>query len=663
MRYYFFETSEQLRDGELKPTLRALPGQTFPDGEAVDTELNVQAPKEPGTSQNGTRNEYPLGTRFCSTHLEKVTTSKGRVYYSVYDPANNVQVGGKDPDFHPVSEDPAFQYVSPAHRNDTMNIAYVKFTAFGDQEDGEAAPAAPAKKKSKKQPVGPSDVNGKARAAAAGSFEPKYEDQLDAEAELIVQWMKNILNDMNIRTVAKRPKATSEMLSKLDELYRGGETIDTIASKLRFKNICSEEKMDASGLGNIAKGPMDWYLDVLCSEHRRQADSTALGRDPKNGSDVEDAAFVLAKKMDDVYGTTTSVSSDASIMANIQKAIETGWTMDEMLTPDIINAKQTLAELASDLANGVIPVPGKGRNGKSLFETLEADGRLKCPQAKSGFYVNKSIWLLLLRNLKVKQNTLLTGPSGSGKTELVKKLCEVTNTPLTIIQMGGVTDVTEHLVGKLDLDPSTGGTKFDWAEFALAIQRPGVILLDEINRIPRGGSNILFSVLDNTRILHANGAKSTDNREIKVNPECAFFATANLGTEFTDAHEIDEALRTRFCAQVPLGFMDCKTEAAVLSARTGIDSDDALIIAQVATDIRSACRKGTLQYNVSMRETIYTAELVRDGLSVEDALEYGFLTHFERGLTDDDPNSEWGQAKAIIGSHFNSSKSKTRNNG
>ena len=657
MRFYFFETSEQFRDNEMKPTLRALPGQTFPDGSPVDTDINVKAPKKPGESKNGTRLEYPLGTKFCSTHLETVTTAKGTIYYSVYDSQNGIQPNGKDPDFHPVSEDPAFPYINPAHKSQAMNAAYTKFNAFGDQEVGEDTPA-PTKKKTKKAPEGPADINGKARVAAPGTYEPKYEDQIDVEAELIVLWMKNILNDMNIRDVAKRPKATSDMLAKLDELYRSGETIDTIASKLRFKNTCSQEKMDASGLANIAKGPMDWYLDVLCFEHRKQSDSSALGRDPKNGSDVEDAAFVLAKKMDDIYGTTTSVSSDPSIMANIQKAIESGWTMDEMVAPDVINTKQTLTELASDLATGVIPVPGKGRSGKSLFEVLKADGRLKCPQAEKGFHVDKSIWLLLLRNLKVKQNTLLTGPSGSGKTELVKKLCEVTNTPLTIIQMGGVTDVTEHLVGKLDLDPSTGGTKFDWAEFALAIQRPGVILLDEINRIPRGGSNILFSVLDNTRILHANGAKATDNREIKVNPECAFFATANLGTEFTDAHEIDEALRTRFCAQVPLGFMDCKTEAAVLSARTGIDREEALVIAQVATDIRSACRKGVLQYNVSMRETIYTAELVRDGLSVEDALKYGFLTHFEKGLTDDDPNSEWGQAKAIIGSHFNSSKSK-----
>lgn len=655
MRFFFFKTEMIERGNGPQNTLRALPGQTFEDGTPVETDLNVQSPKEVESSSNGNRLEYPVGTYFCSDHLGKITTSTGKTFYSVYDPDNNIKVNGDDPNFHPVSDDPNFNYVKPKHKSDQMNIAFVKFQNFGTQTTTEDTGMPATKKKTGKGISGPADINGKARAAVP-SFESAYDDQLDTESELVVQWVKNLLNSLGVRAMAKRPKNSPETQQKIEELYRAGETIDTIASTQRFNALATKEKMNALDLSNIAKGPLDWYLDLLLNEHRKQDDSTAIGRDIKQKTDVEDTAFLLAKEMDTQYGTTTDITSNPAIVTEIKKAMEEGWTVDMMLRPDVINTRQTLAELASDLATGVIPVPNKGKSGKSLFEVLKSDMRLKCPEAKKGFHVDKNIWLLLLRNLKVKQNTLLTGPSGSGKTELVKKLCEVTNTPLTIIQMGGVTDVTEHLVGKLDLDPSTGGTKFDWAEFALAIQRPGVVLLDEINRIPRGGSNILFSVLDNTRILHANGAKSTDNREIKVNPDCAFFATANLGSEFVDAHEIDEALRTRFCAQIPLGFMDIKTESAVLKARTGIEEEDATVIAQVAADIRREYRKGTVQYNVSMRETIYTAELVRDGLEVEDALNYGFLTHFEKGLTDNDPNSEWGQVRALIASHFNNKK-------
>lgn len=650
MRFYFFETSMQERGNGPQPTLRALPGQTFKDGTPVETTYNVQAPKESDSSANGNRNEYPIGTVFCSTHLEVVTTSTGKEYYTVYDKENNIIPGGEDPDFHPVSSDPNFNYVKPDHKDERMNIAYLKFTTFGTQETEDEH-----EKKKKVTISGPSDVNGKARTPVV-LFEPKYDDQLDIETELIVQWMKKILMDMNVKTVAKRPKAQGETTDKVEYLFRSGESVDTIASRTRFNAICKEQKMDTLGLANINKGPMNWYLDLLVAEHEKQSECTAVTRTHENKQDVEDAAFIIAKEMDSVYGTTTPLDAEPSIIANITKAIESGWTVDDVLNPDVLGLKDNIIELAAELTN-ILP-PKKNQARKSLFETLASDKKLSCPKASEGFYVDKKIWLLLLRNLKVKQNTLLTGPSGSGKTELVKKLCEVTNTPLTIIQMGGVTDVTEHLVGKLDLDPSTGGTKFDWAEFAQAIQRPGVVLLDEINRIPRGGANILFSVLDNTRTLHANGAKSTDVREIKVNPECCFFATANLGSEFVDANEIDEALRTRLCAQIPLGFMDIKTEASVLESRTRIDYDDARAIAEVAADIRREYRKQTIQYNISVRETLYTAELVRDGLDVEDALEYGFLSHYEKGMTDNDPASEWGQVKALIATHFNSGRKK-----
>ena len=660
MRFYFFQTAQINRGNGPQPTLRALPNQTFPDGTPVETDLNVSAPKEAGSSANGSRLDYPDGTYFCSDFLKEVTTNNGVRYYTVFDTDHGVSpTGGSDPNFHPVTDDNnTFKYVKPQHKSDLMNIAFVKFMATGDQGFEENPKKATKKgKKGSSQKAGPADINGKARSAEP-TFEPKYDDQLDIETELIVQWMKKLLNDTGIKMPAKRPKNDSITSGKIEELYRCGESLDTITSRPRFAAICKAQKIDRVGLENINKGPFEWYLDQLLIEHTKNSECTAVTKDPASKEQMEDIAFLVSKEMDSLYGTSNPPSCDPSVIPNITKAVASGWTVDELINPDVLNQKDNIIQLADDLATGVIPLPNKGKVGKSLFEEISSNPKYKCPKAKDGFEVKEAIWKLLIRNLKVKQNTLLTGPSGSGKTELVKKLCEVTNTPLTIIAMGGVTDVTEHLVGKLDLDPATGGTKFDWAEFALAIQRPGIILLDEINRIPRGGANILYSVLDNTRTLHANGAKSTDVREIKVNPECCFFATANIGSEFVDANEIDEALRTRMCAQIPLDFMDVRTEAKVLSARTSIDLEDAMAIAEVAADIRREVKKQTLEYNVSVRETLYTAELVRDGLDVEEALEYGFLVHYEKGLTENDPNSQWGQVKALIASHFNAPKAQ-----
>lgn len=649
MRYFFFKTSDIDRGNGPENTLRALPGQTFDDGSPVREDLNVQSPKMPGENKGGNRREYPLGTVFCSTHLEEITSKNGKEYYSVY-PGGVVK---NDIDFHPVADDPSFGYVEPEHKSDRMNAVFVKFLAFGNQEDETKDPKKSKGKKTKSAVPGPADINGIAKPFET-AFTFAYEDQVNIEGDLIVQWMKKVLNELSVRNPAKRPKAGAEVITKIDTLFRGGETIDSITSRSRFDEICGVQKMDPLGLTNIAKGPLEWYLDMLLNEHTKGLQCSARPRNAASAAEIDDATFILSREMDSLLGTMTMPTQ--ATRDDIKKAIELGWSIDNILHPDILNQKQTLDELAHDLAEGIIPLPVKAAGAKTLFETLASDPNLRCPEAKDGFFVDKKTWLLLLRNLKVKQNTILTGPSGSGKTELVKKLCEVTGTPLTIIQMGGVTDVTDHLVGKMDLDPATRATKFDWAEFALAIQRPGLVLLDEVNRIPRGGSNILFSVLDGTRTLSAAAAKSSDTREIKVNPECCFFATANIGSEFVDTHTIDEALRTRLCAQIRLEFMDIKTEAAVLVARTKIDKDDAKAIAEVAADIRREYKKGTIQYNMSMRESIYTAELVRDGLDVEEALETSVLPHYEQGITPNDPSSEWGQVKALMASHFNNKK-------
>ena len=647
MKYYFFKTSMEMRkDGKVRNTLHALPGQTLEDGTPIDSDkVNVSAPKEKGLHTFGSREDYPIGTNFCSTHLEIVKKPNQDPYYSVFDS------DGKT-DFHPVGLAPD-QYLSASHRDQKMELAFVKFKLTGEQETTNTNTKPMKSNKKNGTFSGPADNSGKARSAQA-SFEPVYDNQLDDESELISQWVLRMMIDEGVRSMAKRPRVDAVVTEGIEELLRSGETIGTIISRKRFQAKCQQQKMDTLGLSSIAKGPLQWYIDELLAEHRRNDECSSVERKADDKYDVADMAFVLSKAMGNKYATNENPTSDPSVIPGIENAIKAGWDIGDIIKPEVIATHDNMGDVVKDIVTGVIPAPKHSQNTKSLFDIIATDKKLACPKAKNGFYIDKATWSILLRNMKVRVNTLITGPSGCGKTEVVKKLCEATNTPLTIISMGGVTDVTDHLVGAKDLDPATKGTKFDWAEFALAIQRPGVILLDEINRIPRGGANILYTVLDDNRFLQANGAKSTDTRTIKVHPDCVFFATANISKngEFVDTNPIDEALRTRLTGLIPLGYMPCSTEAEVLCARTGIDQEDADVIAMVAKDIRQQYGDGTLSVTVSVRETLYTAGLVRDGLDVKDALEWGFLVHFEDGATPDDPSSERGTVKALIASHF-----------
>ena len=645
MRFFFFESCMKDRGNGPQPTLRALPGQTFDDGTPVDTGLNVSAPKEPNSVSGGSRGDYPKGTIFCSGHLELVNAGGNKPFYSVYDSSKGESQTGLEPYFHPVSDDPMFKFKSPDHRDEKMMIQYQLFKTFGMQES-DSAPSKPAKKSAKSvSRPGPADKDGNARAKMEGLID-EYPNQREIEGELVATWMRRLLSIKGIKNPALRPHAGS-VKAELTELFDSGETVETLVNAERFDALCKSEKMDNTALQTIFNGPLGWYLCVLVDEHRKQSPSTSRQRDADNANRIDEIAHVLCSEFNDQNGTIDSFST-SKILSDLSKAYKAGWTAPDILAPDVLTSEPSFGDLMDALATGKIPAPKNADlKAKSFLSKLQSNMSYSKPNSKDCFHVEDQLWWVLMRNLLQNVNTMITGPSGTGKTEIVRLLCQKTGTPFTLIQMGSITDPTEQLVGKMDLDPSTGGTKFDWADFALAVQRPGVVLLDEINRIPRNGFNILFSVLDGTREIVASGAKSTDKRVVKVNPDCVFFATANIGDEFTGTHKIDTALRTRFVIQ-ETDHLDPKVEAKILEKRSGIDSEDAYNIALVAANIRKAHDSNALQNTVSTRETLACAEFVKDGFPVKDAMEICFLPVFEKGQNEKDPNSERGQVRAMI---------------
>ena len=641
MRYYFFKTVEI--GGEKR--LRALPGQTFPDGKPVDgSETNVRAPKDQGSSPNGSRLDYPTGTVFCSSHLEEVTRGNDRPFYTVYP-------GGLEnnstPDFHPVG---LTTYLKPAHRSKTMEMAYASFLITGDQEFGQEEKSDGPSPAKRTMTYGarrsPSDSKGNANPPEQGWSEA-YPDQKDTEWNLLSLWMRKTLREMAIEHMMARPKIDPAISGLLNTLYQSGETVDSIANRSRFEKKMTEEGLTPGDFEMMSGGPFAWYLERLADEHKTGAECTAVDRDPDNPAQVDEAAFILNAEIGNRTGMSESHNAPDTLH-NIKESLKAGWTLDTMIEHSSRTGQNSARGLSDQMARGLIPVPASTpkRGVKNLLDTLMAMPENRQPKAREGFHVDEKVWRLLVRNFHRKTPTLLYGPSGCGKTETVRMLCERHNVPLTVIPMGAVTDPTEHLVGKAELEVTKNGvntTTFEYADFALAIQKPGVVLLDEINRCPRNGNNILFSVLDGSRMLPAFGAKGIDKRFIPVHPECMFIATANIGSEYTGTDEMDEALKKRLLVRIKMDYMPYKTEADVLVKRTGISREDAENIALVAKDIRSYAseHRGDMGMGtVSTRETLTCAELVRDGFDPVEAMETAFLQNF-----DEDPDfSDAGQS-------------------
>lgn len=271
----------------------------------------------------------------------------------------------------------------------------------------------------------------------------------------------------------------------------------------------------------------------------------------------------------------------------------------------------------------------KPKQAVSLKDKIEGNERFvkaRDELLKEGFYVSEEDWTILVMNIICHDNTLLTGPAGSGKTELVRRACEKMNVPCYVFDMGSMYDPVSELLGTPRPD-SGGKFVFDYSRFSQVIQKPGVVLLDELSRAQPSVNNILLPCLDSRRKLNVENAYSNGLREIDVHPECVFFATANVGDQYTGTKELDRALVDRFDI-MEMSYLSEDKEIEVLKKVWKISNSEARTIVTVAQTIRSMKARGEIETSISTRETLRAAKLVSRGFALKDALPKAILPLF-----------------------------------
>lgn len=262
-----------------------------------------------------------------------------------------------------------------------------------------------------------------------------------------------------------------------------------------------------------------------------------------------------------------------------------------------------------------------------LYKKLSSDSAFARPTVeKDGFCVEKDNWDMIMNNIVDGQSTMLLGPTGTGKTELVMLACEKLGLECNVFNMGTIFDPISELLGVHRL--VGGSSKFDYAKFAQDVQKPGVILLDELSRAPVTTNNVLFPCLDGRRILPVDMAGGDDVRNIKIHPKCVFFATANVGAEYTGTMSMDRALVGRFFP-LELDYMKKDDESRVLQKRMKISKTDADNLSAVAESVRNKFARTELSASLSTRETLRAARLIANGWPVAKAMEMTFLPLFE----------------------------------
>jgi len=277
-----------------------------------------------------------------------------------------------------------------------------------------------------------------------------------------------------------------------------------------------------------------------------------------------------------------------------------------------------------------VPEQGTGTAPMGAMKTAIA-AKYPCPKVEDiGFQVDPDKWFLMVRNVLRGENTLLVGPTGSGKTEIMTYLSKAMEKELHIQDMGTVQDASSALQGVHRLNKE-GHSAFEFAPFVDHIKSGGIVLLDELNRSPLAANNILFPCLDRRRYLPIDIACEGCDRKINVNENTVFFATANLGAEYSGTQAIDRALLDRFFP-IELDYPQEKDEVRVLMMRTGIDEKSATGIVRVSNEIRKQYKEQELTNAVSVRHTLQAAGLIADGFEPDKALRSTILPLFEDGI-------------------------------
>ena len=207
-------------------------------------------------------------------------------------------------------------------------------------------------------------------------------------------------------------------------------------------------------------------------------------------------------------------------------------------------------------------------------------------------------------------NMVFLGPSGSGKSASARDLAERAGLAFTKVDAPSMTD-PEAWFGTREIISQDGVpvTVYHESEFVRALRSPGLLLIDEFNRVTDAVRQILLPAFDDSRAV----TNPITGETVVRHPECFVVMTGNVGLAFTGTYAVDPSLMTRALVSL-FDYLAPEQETALVMGRTGVDEETARTFVRWASESRDVARQDEDFPPISTREVLAACALVAVGL-------------------------------------------------
>ncbi len=235
---------------------------------------------------------------------------------------------------------------------------------------------------------------------------------------------------------------------------------------------------------------------------------------------------------------------------------------------------------------------------------------------------------------------LLKGPTGTGKTRFVEymswrigKMVGAESAPksenvpanghLPLVTVACHEDLTaSDLVGRYLLDST--GTRWIDGPLTRAVKAGGICYLDEVVEARKDTTVIIHPLTDHRRTL------TIDKLGDVIEASDGFLLVVSYNPGYQNAmKDLKHSTRQRFVA-LEFDFPDEEREAQIIAHESGVDENNAELLARLGAKIRNLREHG-LEEGASTRVLIYAGRLIKEGISARRACQVGVTW----GITDD----------------------------